>query len=68
MVGNKAYVVVESYADGSGIVAVWGPFGDEESANGWPGLPVSNNDTKFETMPMHEAPEWFVGYEPEEDE
>lgn len=61
MIGNKAFVIVESYSDNSGVVAVWGPFEDEESAKGWPGLPVNNHDTKFMTMPMHEAPEWFEG-------
>lgn len=61
MIGNKAYVIVESYSDNSGVVAVWGPFEDEESAKGWPGLPSKDGDTKFTTMTMHEAPEWFEG-------
>lgn len=57
--GKISYVVVESYSDNSGIVAVWGPFPDREEADRWEGLPSKNGDTKFHTMPMHDAPQWF---------
>jgi hypothetical protein len=61
MTGNKQYVVLDSYADSSGIVAIYGPFDALEDAKAWPGMPGGPTGV-YSTHAMLEAPEWVEDF------
>lgn len=62
MICSKQYVVVDQHADGSRIIAVYGPFPDEETAKRWPGLPGGPHGVCVVHV-MYAAPEWYEGHD-----
>jgi hypothetical protein len=64
IIGNKQWVVID-YNKNSEVVAVFGPFPDEETANGWSGMPTGPT-AEYRTHALYSAPEWYEGI-PDED-
>lgn len=54
--GSIQWVVVQR-DDDTDIVAIWGPFGNEQEAIAWQGIPGHNGT--YRTHQMRSAPQWF---------
>jgi hypothetical protein len=54
--GKKCYGVVMTNQDDD-IVAIWGPFPDENEARQWPGIP--GTDARCEVYAVLSPPQWF---------